>query len=106
MKVSELKGDALDYWCRHAEVELPIGCGAFSPSTNWAQGGPIIEREKISIFAGGLADGSGDDAFKALIGAGWDHSEIGSDFCKSGPTVLIAAMRCFVASKFGNEVKE
>lgn len=62
---------------------------AFEPSTNWSQGGPIIELEKISVewHAGRLL-------WRSVPGvAGTVHY---------GETPLIAAMRCFVASKLGN----
>lgn len=63
-------------------------------STNWAQGGPIIEREcmDISCLAGG------DDGWKADK---YLHAEMVECF---GSTPLIAAMRCYVASKLGDEV--
>ena len=54
-------------------------------------GGPIIERERIALLPGvGLPDWS---AVKA------------PNFKASADTPLIAAMRCFVASKFGEEVE-
>ncbi len=58
-------------------------CGAWAPSTDWAQGGPLIEREKIT-----LSDCEG----------GWAAGYAGT-LNSFGPTPLIAAMRCFVASK-------
>lgn len=61
----------------------------WSPSTFWAQGGPIIEREKIGTRYTGFE-----------WSAGWHVVE--GRFC--GPTPLIAAMRCYVASKLGDEV--
>jgi hypothetical protein len=64
----------------------------FVPSTNWSQGGPIIEREKIR-----LNYGVGEEGFycEAYITAGT---------CQHGPTPLTAAMRCYVASKLGDKV--
>jgi hypothetical protein len=60
----------------------------FSPSTNWSQGGPIFERERIN-----------PEPFEDINGEQW---------CANGewdsPTPLIAAMRCFVASRLGDEV--
>lgn len=70
----------------------------FNPSTNWAQGGPIIEREKIDVTTLGdeweaeLEHLTADDSHYAYGGA-------------LGPTPLIAAMRCYVASKLGTEVE-
>jgi hypothetical protein len=104
------------------------GKGNAQYSTNWAQGGPIIEREKISLFR--LEDTDRTDAKgfwipgrDALYGAmsgdyfaedqqrngyGEDCGKIyyiGTDQVVTGPTTLIAAMRCYVASKLGNEVE-
>jgi hypothetical protein len=59
-----------------------------SPSTNWSQGGPIIEREKINIGPKGVLWWSGT-----------------ASNSQDGPTPLIAAMRCYVASKLGDEVE-
>jgi len=61
----------------------------FSPSTDWAQGGPIIEREKMTL------EWTGED---------W-MAYIRHDEEYFGPTPLIAAMRCYVASKMGDEVE-
>ena len=61
-----------------------------SPSTDWAQGGPIIERGKITW-----------DGMAARIFL----SERNCSVCVYGPTPLIAAMRCYVASKLGDEVE-
>jgi hypothetical protein len=64
----------------------------------WAQGGPIIEREKISTeeiqgaWKAELEHLTADDA-NYRYGLGY------------GPTPLIAAMRCYVASKLGDEVE-
>lgn len=65
----------------------------YHPSTNWAQGGPIIEREKISPIP------------YSVDGAGWFACKRPLLFKTDGPTPLIAAMRCYVASKLGDEVK-
>lgn len=58
----------------------------YSPADDWAHGGPIIEREYIQL--------SIDLAWEAHIGPS----------IYRGPTPLIAAMRCYVASKLGDEV--
>jgi hypothetical protein len=77
----------LSRWCG---VDVtPDGHTVYSPSTNWTQGGPIIERERIAIKP--FKDG-GEWLAKLRT-----HQH-------DGPTPLIAAMRCFVASKLGNEV--
>jgi len=66
--------------------------GAFRFSTDWSQGGPIIDREHITIRY-------------------WDNCplvhaympNIGADWAE-GPTALIAAMRCYCCSKLGDVV--
>lgn len=82
----------------------------YSPSTDWAQGGPIIEREKIdirnTITEGGYRTSDSMDACYAQItlpnGATvFDAEKVAFDY---GPTPLIAAMRCYVASKLGDTV--
>lgn len=113
VKTSELTGAALDWMvakCEHAIKRHKYGSPCFNPntkrvyeteglrqigvnfapSTNWSQGGPIIEREGISV---GKCDQWG--AFAT------PDTEEGMQ----GPTILIAAMRCYVASKFGEEVE-
>lgn len=62
------------------------------PHRSWAQGGPIIERESIQVTPG----------WSAIV-----HKNIfldGLECFMQGPTPLIAAMRCYVASKLGEEV--
>ena len=68
----------------------------FAPSTDWAQGGPIIEREGITwVWEGDLSD-SEDRIYEATDWATGNKQE--------GPTPLIATMRCYVASKLGDEI--
>ena len=68
----------------------PWGQGnTWMPTTDWAQGGPIIERECIEL------EWSGSEW--------WARIKADEDF--SAPTPLIAAMRCFVASRLGDEVE-
>jgi hypothetical protein len=63
----------------------------YNPSGGWWEGGPIIEREKLDVFCSGQI---------------WDAStgDRGNNSVQSGPTPLIAAMRCYVASKLGDEI--
>ena len=102
MKTSELIGAALDWAvakCWYGEdydMSIPLFDDGliFAPSTNWAHGGPIIEREiaKIERFSDALWEAT---AF----------TKNAQDFVHSGPTPLIAAMRCYVASKLGDDVE-
>lgn len=66
----------------------------WEPTTNWAQAGPIMERESISITSQFC------DFWDCQ--SGW-YGHMGS-FYEHGPTPLIAAMRIFVASKLGDTV--
>jgi len=108
MKTSELTGAALD-WAVCEATGLLAAYTQFRtgknflkvwgvaknahlhPSTDWAQGGPIIERMKIEVFLR-------DEAWFA-------HSQLSTPEDFPGDTPLIAAMRCYVASKLGDEIE-
>lgn len=64
-------------------------------SRSWAQGGPIIERDGMHVDC--LRQG------KKPIWEAWPYAS-GTKHIQQGPTPLIAAMRCFVASRLGDEV--
>lgn len=64
----------------------------YAPSTDWAQGGPIIEREDIGTSTPPFID---DPLYKWVA----DHAREG--WRAEGPTLLIAAMRCYVMAKLG-----
>jgi hypothetical protein len=68
-------------------------------STDWGEGGPIIEREEINIHK--LEQTLPDAA--APHPACWG-SHIDGAGTQYGPTPLIAGMRCYVASKLGDEI--
>ena len=72
----------------------------YSPSTDWSQGGPIIEREKISLLYYDQYQ-QWEAGVEADRGYGVKYSPIS----QIGDTPLIAAMRCYVASKLGDEVE-
>ena len=63
-------------------------------TADWAQGGPIIEREKIDVRYTGQCWG----AARQLN----EYDEPDEWF---GPTPLSAAMRCYVASKMGEVIE-
>jgi len=110
MKASELTGVTLDWavalieypeWKEQGYLEvfphdLSFDDGTtFAPSSDWAQGGPIIEREGINLFQRkGMA---------AKAGRPW-LAYNDTQLEQHGPTPLIAAMRCYVASKLGETV--
>lgn len=106
MKTNELTGIALDWavakcekkdncWGRSRLKPYELYRGV-SYSTDWAQGGPIIEREKIAVLS-------------PMTGEFWDARDgkrlVTPFIYWRGPTPLIAAMRCYVASKLGDEVE-
>jgi hypothetical protein len=66
----------------------------FAPSRSWAQGGSIIERERISSRCDEDGYSTPEEPWCAECGVFWTI----------GPTLLIAAMRAYVASKLGEEV--
>ena len=93
MKTSELTGAALDWavaTCEGYQLDL-VPEGSYTPSTDWAQGGPIIEREEI-------------DTMKVGVNQWRGRIEGGNPVSRYGHTPLIAAMRCYVASKLGEDV--
>jgi hypothetical protein len=100
MKTNELTGAALDWAVAKCENVVYHGPAWTKFSTDWAQGGPIIEQEEIGIKRNSpCSDGRQWEASPSITakGAGgkWGY----------GPTPLIAAMRCYVASKLGDEVE-
>lgn len=108
IKTRELTGAALDWAVTRAlgitnvgqpsnipfniEWALMHDAGDMRYSTNWSQGGPIIERENISTLRYGQ--------WFASIPADSTGESLGF----YGPTPLIAAMRCYVTNELGEEV--
>lgn len=111
MKTAELEGALLDYWVaralsdrqvrivgaeEHELCETRFGdqwsWNRFSPSRAWMDGGPIFEREKLDLTP------------PKGLRLGWyaGHYDVGLSV--GGPTLLVAAMRAFVYSKFGDAV--
>ena len=105
MKTSELSGAALDWavakcegiqW-EQGDLDAQEYGPGFEPSTNWAHGGPIIERARLDITPW---PNESDENLR------WQcHQHDNIDCVMFGPTPLIAAMRCYVASKLGDEVE-
>lgn len=72
----------------------------FSPSTDWAQGGPLRDEYRVALFN---ANGHG-------VVAVFDHDNEWLDIEASaadamGPTALIALCRAIVAAKMGDVVR-
>ena len=74
-------------------------CGSvefFCYSTDWAQGGPIVEREHIDL-------GWVESNYLHVTGC-WSACIRTNGKVRYAPAPLIAAMRAYVASKLGDEI--
>ena len=122
IKTTELIGPALDwavamadnrpvFMCKGVVVDQTNGIFGemptpFRPSTDWRHGGPIIERADISFRKYHRPDSPTHGTYYAKIcmESGtiiyWSKK---TDY--TGPTPLIAAMRCYVASRLGGEIE-
>lgn len=111
IKTAEAIGPALDWlvakcegylddqlsWLYEATLQ-DVADGSYHPSSDWAQGGPIIEREKLQLeYMDNFNAWACSSGISVEEDQSWDQGY--------GPTPLIAAMRCYVASKLGDEVE-
>lgn len=107
-RTNDLTGAALDWAVATCEGLPPFSDGvswivdregtyAQLPkySTDWAQGGPIIERYCINLFR---LDPKTEEDNRFWL------AHIDGIYCRYGVSALQAAMRCFVASCLGDEV--
>lgn len=70
----------------------------YEPSSDWSIGGPIIERERIGAYQNDAGDW-------CALPKGWlSDPERKPPFVR-GPTPLVAAMRAYVSSKFGDVIE-
>lgn len=110
IRTAELTGAALDWAVAKCEG-VPVETQNFvwdyvasvtRYSTDWAQGGPIIEREKLCV---GYSHQLDTDYVPTLNPETicWARTTAGGHL-SVGQTPLIAAMRCYVASKLGDSV--
>lgn len=121
IKTTDLSGPALNWAVAKAEGLNPnsdpevrrqyVGYSGFAEangfgyaikhySTGWEDGGPIIEREELGLKRNApCSRGREWEASPSItakgVGGKWGY----------GPTPLIAAMRCYVASKLGDEIE-
>ena len=115
MKVSELQGGLLDYWVARAvdidgaKLELVASGGGqyctidrgsivFDPSSNWAQGGPLMDKFHVSLY-----HFESLKQWKAVIGPSESNDATAREF---GESALLALCRAVVAWEFGEEVEE
>jgi len=104
VKTSELDERSLDLYvwrieCADYKKFKQSRPDDYSPSTNWQQGGPLIEKYHITIGWNRKEDYWVADR----------HPPPGITYRKIiyiGKTPLIAAMRCIVASEYGDKVEE
>lgn len=86
-------GEHVKGWVKD-EVEAGIRSDPYS--TDWLWGGPIIERERINV---------GESVHPTTDWTATLYVPDEEAWQFDAPTPLIAAMRCFVASKLGHEVE-
>lgn len=115
-KVAELAGELLDAAVAKAfELDYTLyrddrgtpymvcsGRSEWSPSTNWTQGGPILETEHLVVYQVPMSDGTYAEWYAC------DAQQIEEPrppWKGEGPTLLIAAMRAIVARSFGDTVE-
>lgn len=109
IKTSELIGPALDWAVAKCEGEdysptaTTNGIGMELPATNystdWMRGGPIIEQEGIELRPSRFG-ATGWTAWTLDRATKTQPRNVG----KSASSPLIAAMRCYVASKLGDVI--
>jgi len=120
MKTSELTGAALDWAVAKCEGYFDIGMASvhdgvadvyyfdpWTPSADWSQGGAIIEREHIAMTPtpDGLWAAYAPKGTRLVQHGGQAVEVFNWTYKQQGETPLIAAMRCYVASKLGVEIE-
>lgn len=114
-RTAELEGESLDLAAAQAAELVPIPgqppgffywtdrrghptSGWWTPCTDWAIGGPIIDRERISFSLAGWTPGRSGPDWRAKLPGKLAWNAVGH-------THLVAAMRAFVLAKMGEEVE-
>lgn len=120
MNTSDLEGIELDLWVARAIelsgariedgfcwVDVPADEGTardgklgFMPSTDWTQGGRVIERLRISTRY------EPDSASDEPTGYWYAHIQPVAEYVFWGATPLVAAMRAAVHWKYGDDVPD
>jgi len=112
MKTSELSGPALDWAVAKLEGDLvPTGGVMIQTwpyySSDWAHGGPLIEREEIELRV--IPTGRNPDNWQGANDFdAWEANVCPPDvdYVRAfGPTPLIAAMRCYCSAILGDEIE-
>jgi hypothetical protein len=82
------------------DEHIKPGCSAPPYSSDWLWGGPIIEEERIGV--GFVRWDDIDEALPLWVAYKCSGS---AAFEAEGFSPLIAAMRCYVASKLGDTIE-
>lgn len=107
INTSELQGAALDWAVCKAQghkvgsIRHFLNCrrrGVYSHCDNWGVVGRIIEKECIEIKRGNPLYSQQGNEGEEYYGPHWISGN------QHGPTAIIAALRCLVASKLGDTV--
>jgi hypothetical protein len=84
-------------WREYQGVTVP-----WEPSTNWAQGGPLLDKYATMVF-------SRDSSADVMIGGFWNPSREAACEKKTpnayGPSILVALCRAIVAANLGSVVQ-
>lgn len=111
IKIAEATPLQIDYLVAREEGKLEqfaankasIVCCESDYSTCWTTGGPILERERISTV---IDEGDTEwQAVKNACSGSMFGPGLSGEHWSSGPTMLIAGLRCYVASRLGNEAE-
>ena len=89
-KISEAQYDVCIVGPRQMRYDQHLGRYWRSPSTDWSQGGPLIDKHNVEILR------AGDCVMAKLYGL--------TNAAGDGKTPLIAACRAIVAAKLGDAV--
>ena len=102
IKTAEATDEALDWLvtkCEGYDHEVTSSeWGMWGWATDWAQGGPLVEREGMGMWMYQWNEEGEPEV-------GWYAEDKDGNHVRTGPTPLIAAMRCYVASILGDEVE-
>ena len=123
VKVPDLSGPALDWVVAKCEGYLPsytdpakavsplyrdgehVQLRALPYSFDWSLAGPIIEREKMALWFDGESNDYAASGPLLMNTPTESQAFYGIPLPTHGPTPLIAAMRCYVASRLGDTVE-
>lgn len=86
-----LNGTYIGGFITHKPRQTIFPDSLYTPTNYWRQGGPLIESHIIEIDKYGGRDG---------IEEGWTVRSINRFTVRSGPTLLVASMRCIAGEVY------